>query len=79
MLSSTENLRVETNPAYVPRMSFEFRSAPDMDKAGTSYTPTVQAKHALPPNTLPDAGLVFDTLLKARDVCFATVYYLLAI
>jgi len=41
---------------------------PNMGKAGTTYARTVQSKHPLPENDLPDPGLVFDTLLKARDV-----------
>ena len=69
---------------FVPRMPFEFRSAdgsnnnplaPEMGKAGTSYARTVQAKHPVARNTLPDPGLVFDTLLKARDVCFFSLHY----
>ncbi|EIM86629.1 linoleate diol synthase [Stereum hirsutum FP-91666 SS1] len=39
---------------------------PDMGKAGTPYARSVQQTHPLPRNTLPDAGLVFDTLLR-RD------------
>ncbi|THH10719.1 hypothetical protein EW146_g8291 [Bondarzewia mesenterica] len=39
---------------------------PNMGKAGTPYARSVQQTHALPRNNLPDAGLVFDTLLK-RD------------
>lgn len=41
---------------------------PDLGKAGSSYARSVQGKHPLPANALPDPGLVFDTLLKARDV-----------
>ncbi|KAI0792157.1 linoleate diol synthase [Abortiporus biennis] len=37
---------------------------PDMGKAGTPYARSVQQSHPLPKNQLPDAGLVFDTLLK---------------
>ncbi|KAI5117535.1 hypothetical protein M0805_004768 [Coniferiporia weirii] len=40
---------------------------PELGKAGTSYARSVQGKHPLPENALPDPGLVFDTLLKARD------------
>lgn len=67
------------SPPVVQRMPFEFRSAdgsgnnplaPDLGKAGTPYARTVQAKHPTVRNTLPDTGLVFDTLLKARDVGF---------
>lgn len=34
--------------------------------AGTPYARSVPSTHPLPPSFLPDAGLVFDTLLK-RD------------
>ncbi|KAK7686255.1 hypothetical protein QCA50_010475 [Cerrena zonata] len=37
---------------------------PDMGKAGTPYSRSVQQTHPLPQDALPDAGLVFDTLLK---------------
>ena len=40
----------------------------DLGRAGTHYARTVQGKKPQPPNSLPDPGLVFDTLLKARDV-----------
>jgi linoleate 10R-lipoxygenase len=39
-------------------------SDPDMGKAGTPYARSVQQTHAIPQNSLPDPGLVFDTLLK---------------
>ncbi|EJD07240.1 linoleate diol synthase [Fomitiporia mediterranea MF3/22] len=39
-------------------------SIPDMGKAGTPYARSVQQIHPLPGHMLPDAGLVFDTLLK---------------
>ncbi|KAJ8521263.1 hypothetical protein ONZ45_g2030 [Pleurotus djamor] len=38
--------------------------APDMGKAGTPYSRSVQQTHPLPKNALPDASLIFDTLLK---------------
>ena len=41
---------------------------PNLGKAGTPYARSVQNKHPFAPNTLPDPGLVFDALLKARDV-----------
>ncbi|KAF8159445.1 linoleate diol synthase [Crassisporium funariophilum] len=37
---------------------------PDMGKAGTPYSRSVQQSHPLPRNQLPDAGLIFDTLLR---------------
>ncbi|KAF4610857.1 hypothetical protein D9613_007045 [Agrocybe pediades] len=37
---------------------------PDMGKAGTPYSRSVQQQHPLPRYQLPDSGLVFDTLLK---------------
>jgi cytochrome P450 len=39
---------------------------PEMGKAGTPYARSVQQTHPLPKHELPDAGLVFDSLLK-RD------------
>ncbi|KAH9986089.1 linoleate diol synthase [Russula compacta] len=37
---------------------------PSMGKASEPYARSVQQTHALPRNMLPDAGLVFDTLLR---------------
>ncbi|KAI6041268.1 heme peroxidase [Pisolithus marmoratus] len=39
---------------------------PDMGQAGTPYARSVQQANPLPRNQMPDAGLVFDTLLR-RD------------
>ena len=41
---------------------------PDMGKAGTPYSRSVQQVHPLPASQLPDAGLVFDTLLRCEKV-----------
>jgi len=41
---------------------------PKMGKADEPYTRSVQQTHALRRNILPDAGLVFDTLLKCEKV-----------
>ena len=49
----------------------------DRGRAGTHYARTVQGKQPQPPNALPDPGLVFDTLLKARDVSDQPSYELL--
>jgi hypothetical protein len=46
--------------------SYNNVSVPDMGKAGTPYARSVQQAHPLPKNSLPDPGLIFDTLLK-RD------------
>ena len=60
-----------------PRLSGNFRSAdgsgnnvnmPNLGRARTPYAGSVQGKHPLPANVLPDPGDVFDSLLKARDV-----------
>ncbi|THH01371.1 hypothetical protein EW026_g1293 [Hermanssonia centrifuga] len=60
----------------VPRSQYAFRTAdgsgnnvlcPDLGKAGMPYARSVQNKQPFPPNTLPDPGLVFDSLLKARE------------
>ncbi|KAK0439191.1 heme peroxidase [Armillaria borealis] len=40
---------------------------PQLGRAGTPYARSVQGKHPLPSTSLPDSGLVFDTLLCARD------------
>lgn len=64
-------------PATFVGPQFAFRAAdgsgnnphmPELGKAGLPYARSVQGKHPSPPNSLPDPGLVFDTLLKARDV-----------
>jgi linoleate 10R-lipoxygenase len=41
---------------------------PDLGRAGTRYARSVQGKKCIPASSLPDPGLIFDTLLKARDV-----------
>lgn len=65
-----------------PRSAYAFRSAdgsdnnvllPNMGKAGTPYARSVQNKHPLAPHTLPDPGLIFDALLKAREVRKQTI------
>jgi hypothetical protein len=45
-----------------------------MGQAGTPYSRSVQQYHAIPQNTLPDPGLVFDTLLKRDGVRRASMY-----
>ena len=40
---------------------------PDMGKAGTPYSRSVQQAHPLGPREMPDAGLIFDTLLLPID------------
>ncbi|KAG1827565.1 heme peroxidase [Suillus subaureus] len=40
------------------------RDIPDLGKAGTPYARSVQQSNPLPRNQMPDAGLVFDTLLR---------------
>ncbi len=44
---------------------------PSMGKAGSTYARSVQQVNPLPRNDMPDAGLVFDTLLKREKVCIA--------
>ncbi|KAF8265064.1 heme peroxidase [Lactarius quietus] len=41
-------------------------SESDMGKAGMPYARSVQQTHPIPLNTLPEAGLVFDTLLQRQ-------------
>jgi hypothetical protein len=52
----------------MPDGSYNNISDPDMGKANHPYARSVQQKRALPQNMLPDAGLVFDTLLKREKV-----------
>ncbi|KAJ7894889.1 heme peroxidase [Mycena olivaceomarginata] len=40
---------------------------PDLGRAGTPYARSVQGQNAVPLTALPDPGLVFDTLMRARD------------
>jgi hypothetical protein len=39
-----------------------------MSEAGMPYARSVQQAHPIPRDTLPDAGLVFDTLLRRQKV-----------
>ena len=41
---------------------------PTLGTAGTPYARSVPQTHPLPVNELPDAGLVFDTLLRREKV-----------
>jgi len=41
---------------------------PDCGRAGTPYARSVQGKWCMPEAVQPDPGLIFDTILKARDV-----------
>jgi linoleate 10R-lipoxygenase len=47
--------------------SFNNICDPDMGKSSTPYARSVQQLHPIPRNTLPEAGLVFDTLLKRKE------------
>jgi linoleate 10R-lipoxygenase len=40
---------------------------PDIGRAGTRYARTLQSHTPISPTALPDPGLVFDTLMRARD------------
>ncbi|KAJ7160328.1 heme peroxidase [Mycena filopes] len=40
---------------------------PQLGKAGTPYARSVQGKWCYAPTSLPDPGVIFDTLMKARD------------
>ena len=64
-------------PATYMGPNYSFRSAdgshnnlsdPNMGKAHQPYARSVQQMRSLPRNMLPDAGLVFDTLLKREKV-----------
>jgi len=52
----------------MPDGSYNNLSYPDMGKAHEPYARSVQQMHPLPRNMLPDAGLVFDTLLRREKV-----------
>jgi linoleate 10R-lipoxygenase len=52
----------------MPDGSFNSLSDPNMGKAREPYARSVQQTHHLPRNMLPDAGLVFDLLLKREKV-----------
>jgi hypothetical protein len=47
---------------------------PDIGRAGTRYSRSAQAKTGLPRTSVPDAGLIFDTLLKKVDVSAFSLY-----
>ena len=64
---------------------YAFRSAdgssnnplvPGLGQSGLPYARSVQNQHPLAPHLLPDTGLVFDALLKARDVRVISVVLL---
>ncbi|KAG6848129.1 hypothetical protein H0H93_003124, partial [Arthromyces matolae] len=64
-------------PASYLGPQFMFRQAdgggnnlqnPDIGRAGTPYSRSVQGKAGLPQSSLPDPGLVFDTLLKRKKM-----------
>jgi len=64
-------------PATYIGPEYHFRTAdgsnnnpevPDLGKAGTPYARSVQQSNPLPRNQMPDAGLVFDTLLRREKV-----------
>jgi linoleate 10R-lipoxygenase len=41
---------------------------PEVGRAGTPYSRSVQGRAGLPLSSLPDPGLVFDTILKRKGV-----------
>ncbi|EGN96758.1 hypothetical protein SERLA73DRAFT_93339 [Serpula lacrymans var. lacrymans S7.3] len=47
--------------------SYNNPDVPDLGKAGTPYSRSVQQANPQPRNQMPDAGLVFDTLLKRKE------------
>ncbi|KAJ7103706.1 heme peroxidase [Mycena crocata] len=40
---------------------------PDLGRAGMPYARSVQGKWCIDPTSLPEPGLIFDTLMKSRD------------
>lgn len=70
-------------PATYIGAEYQYRSAdgsnnnicvPDMGKASTPYARSVQQMRPISLDTLPDPGLVFDTLLRRQKV--RSFYYL---
>ena len=66
-------------PATYIGTEYQYRTAdgsynnicdPNMGKACMPYARSVQQMHPLPLSRLPDAGLVFDTLLRRQQVKF---------
>ncbi|KAG6815996.1 hypothetical protein H0H87_009602, partial [Tephrocybe sp. NHM501043] len=56
---------------------------PNMGRAGTAYARSVQGKTGLPSTSLPDAGLIFDSVLKRKGIVnhaagFSTMIFALA-
>jgi len=43
---------------------------PDLGRAGTPYARSVQSKAGLPRSSLPDGGLIFDTILKRKGASY---------
>ncbi|RXW13727.1 hypothetical protein EST38_g12127, partial [Candolleomyces aberdarensis] len=77
VVQSTEekDKKDQQNAKPKPPVNYAFRPAdgtnynilfPTMGKAGSPYARSVPSKHCLPKGSLPDPGLIFDTLLK-RD------------
>jgi hypothetical protein len=44
-------------------------------RAGTGYARSVQPQFCVAPTSLPDPGLIFDTLLKRRGVSFISPFH----
>lgn len=49
------------------------RLDPDMGKSFTPYSRSCTSTHPLPPNELPDPGLVFDLLVRRDKVGYNTL------
>ena len=67
-------------PATYIGTEYQYRSAdgsnnnicvPDMGKASTPYARSVQQMLPISLDTLPDPGLVFDTLLRRQKVIYS--------
>lgn len=68
-----ETTLATSDPNKIPYIKYAFRNAdgseynplfPTLGKAGSPYARSVASSNVTPARTLPDAGLVFDTLLK---------------
>lgn len=73
---AAQGIRAHANSSYSKSVPYAFRSAdgsgysielPTLGKAGTPYARTVMPLRTMSPQALPDAGLVFDSLLKRQS------------
>ena len=75
VISTLYNTVPHPNASYLGPNSFRAADGggndlqnPDVGRAGMPYARSVQGKAGLPPSSLPDPGLIFDTILKRKGV-----------